>query len=177
MSAFLAFQTAADSRLWKLVALEPPPGIPAHLAVDAQPFTVSEVVRAAALKHGVPKALVYGVIQAESGFKADAVSNKGAVGLMQLMPETAQELGADPSVPEQNIQAGTQYLGWLVNRYKSKRDPLRFAIAAYNAGPGNVDRYRGVPPFRETRRYVNKVLANYRSFRNRDTGEGWTQSD
>lgn len=83
---------------------------------------------------------------------------------MQLMPETAQELAVDPTIPEQNVDAGARYLSWLLRRYAHKRDPLRRAIAAYNAGPGAVDRYHGVPPFRETRAYVSRVLRFYRVY-------------
>lgn len=77
---------------------------------------------------------------------------------MQLMPETAREMGADPFIPEENVEAGTKYLGWLQRKYGNRRHSLEKTIAAYNAGPGNVDRYRGVPPFRETRSYVARVL-------------------
>src|SRR5207247_286550 len=107
----------------------------------------------------------------ESNFNYAALSPKGAIGFMQLMPETAEEFGADPTVPEQNIEAGTKYLRWLMDRYqKTRKSSLTKVIAAYNAGPGNVDRYRGVPPFRETRRYVTRVLGylhQYEGARNR----------
>lgn len=83
---------------------------------------------------------------------------------MQLMPETAQEFSADPAVPEQNVEAGTHYLSWLLQRYAGRRDQVRRAVAAYNAGPGMVDRYHGVPPFRETRHYVARVLHLYRAY-------------
>ncbi len=83
---------------------------------------------------------------------------------MQLMPDTAREYGADPSVPEQNIDAGTHYLKVLIDRYQGHRNPLASTIAAYNAGPGAVDHYRGVPPFRETRGYVARVLAFLKQF-------------
>lgn len=85
---------------------------------------------------------------------------------MQLMPATAQAYSADPTIPEQNIDAGTHYLRNLMDRYKKKRDPLKHVIAAYNAGPTAVDRYRGVPPFRETRNYVVRVLTLMKRFKN-----------
>jgi soluble lytic murein transglycosylase-like protein len=119
---------------------------------------------AAASKHQVSPPFVKSIIAAESGFSQAAVSLKGAIGLMQLMPETAREFGADPAVPEQNIDAGTHYLSWLLRRYAGKRDALRRAIAAYNAGPGAVERYRGVRPFRETRTYVTRVLRFYKKY-------------
>ena len=118
-----------------------------------------EMIRAAARKHRVPAAFVKSIIAAESNFNPEAVSPKGAIGLMQLMPETAEQFGVDPTIPEQNIDGGTRYLGALMKRYQRSRDWLRRTIAAYNAGPAVVDRYRGVPPFRETRTYVARVLA------------------
>lgn len=84
---------------------------------------------------------------------------------MQLMPETAHQFGVDPTVPEQNIDAGAGYLSWLLQRYADKRDQLRRTIAAYNAGPGAVERYHGVPPFRETRTYVSRVLRLYKVYK------------
>jgi soluble lytic murein transglycosylase-like protein len=125
----------------------------------------SSMIRAAASKHKVPAAFVNSIVAAESNFNPTAVSPKGAIGLMQLMPETAQEYGVDPTIPEQNIDGGTRYLSVLIHRYQKSRDWLRRAIAAYNAGPRMVDRYRGVPPFRETRTYVARVLTYMRQFK------------
>jgi soluble lytic murein transglycosylase-like protein len=122
------------------------------------------MIRAAALKHNVPAAFVKSIVAAESNFDAAAVSARGAIGLMQLMPELAMEYGVDPRIPEQNIDGGTRYLGVLIHRYQRSRDWLRRTIAAYNAGPGMVDKYRGVPPFRETRNYVARVLGYLRQF-------------
>jgi soluble lytic murein transglycosylase-like protein len=118
----------------------------------------SALICLAAVKHGVPAAFVKSIVAAESNFNFDALSPKGAVGLMQLMPATARQYGADPSIPEQNIDAGTHYLRILMNKYHDHGDSLQRVIAAYNAGPAMVDRYHGVPPFRETRRYVARVL-------------------
>lgn len=119
----------------------------------------------AAAKHNVPCAFVKSIVAVESNFDATAVSPKGAIGLMQLMPETAHQYGADdPAVPEQNIDAGTHYLRALMDRYSNTRSSLQRVIAAYNAGPGMVDKYRGIPPFRETKRYVVKVLGFLRRF-------------
>jgi soluble lytic murein transglycosylase-like protein len=122
------------------------------------------LIAGAATRHRVPAAFVAAIVAAESNFKSTAVSPKGAIGLMQLMPNTAKQFGADPSVPAENIDAGTRYLGWLMARYQNRRNSIRHVIAAYNAGPGMVDRYRGVPPFRETRNYVSRVLGNLRQF-------------
>jgi soluble lytic murein transglycosylase-like protein len=115
----------------------------------------------ASRRHGVPAALVKAVIAAESSFDPSAVSPKGAMGLMQLMPGTAKDLGVDePFHDAQNVHGGTRYLRWLFDRYG---DWLR-TVAAYNAGPEAVERYGGVPPYRETREYVQRVLSYYRAF-------------
>ena len=135
-----------------------------RLHIPAPQFTLNEIIAAAARKHQVSAAFLRSIIAAESGFSQAAVSAKGAVGLMQLMPETAREFGADPSIPEQNVDAGAHYLSWLLQRYAGKRDTLKRAIAAYNAGPGAVERYRGVPPYRETRSYVARVLRFYKKY-------------
>jgi len=132
-----------------------------------EPLKVPEVqamIRAAAEKNRVPEAFVKSIVAAESNFNTDAVSAVGAIGLMQLMPSTAQEYNADPKIPEQNVDAGTRYLHILMEKYRKCRNPLSRVIAAYNAGPGAVDRYRGVPPFRETRKYVVRVMAFLKQF-------------
>ena len=122
------------------------------------------MIRVSAKKHNVHPALVKSIVAAESAFNANAISAKGAIGLMQLMPETAEEYGADPLIPEQNIEAGTKYLQTLIARYAKYRNGLKRAIAAYNAGPAVVDRYRGVPPYKETRGYVTRVLSFMKRF-------------
>jgi soluble lytic murein transglycosylase-like protein len=94
-----------------------------------------------------------------------AVSGSGALGLMQVMPSTASWFGLDARIPEQNIVAGTLYLKYLIDKYKGSRDSLRRAIAAYNAGPKAVDKHRGVPPYKETHTYLQKVLAYLREYR------------
>lgn len=126
------------------------------------PPTPQELVRLAAQRYGLPPEFVASVAQAESAWRADAVSSKGAVGLMQLMPETADLLGADPGDPAQNAEAGARYLRGLLLRYGYSA-PL--ALAAYNAGPGAVDRHGGIPPYRETRAYVQRVLKQYQQNR------------
>jgi len=120
---------------------------------------VLALIESAAAKHHVSAAFVKSIVAAESNFDSNAVSPKGAIGLMQLMPDTARQFGADPTEPAQNVDAGTRYLRILMNRYQKSRHWLKRVIAAYNAGPGNVDRYRGTPPFPETRAYVARVLA------------------
>ena len=112
-------------------------------------------IHSAAAQYGVEEAVVRAIIHAESAFRPYVVSNKGAQGLMQLIPATAARFGvADPYDPAQNISGGVQYLAWLMKRYRSD---LNLVAAAYNAGEGAVDRNGGVPPYAETRRYVDRV--------------------
>jgi soluble lytic murein transglycosylase-like protein len=125
---------------------------------------VDPMIRKAAEKHRVKAALVKSIMAAESAFNANAVSAKGALGLMQLMPETAQQFGADPLNPVENIDAGARYLRVLLDRYRGCRNRMTRVIAAYNAGPGMVDKYRGIPPFPETRGYVARVLMYLRYY-------------
>ena len=115
----------------------------------------------AARNYNVPPALVKAVVMAESGMNADALSKAGAQGLMQLMPATARGLKvADPWDPQQNIDGGTRYLRQNLDRFGE----TRLALAAYNAGPGNVRKYGGIPPFKETQVYVERVLDLYDLF-------------
>ena len=126
---------------------------------DAPP---DEIDRAAAL-FKIPAELVRAVIWAESAGDASAISHRGAVGLMQLMPQTAGEMYVqDPVDPAQNIMGGTRYLRWLANQF---RGDMLLTIAAYNAGPDGVRKFGGVPPFEETRTYCKKVMAYYRQLR------------
>jgi soluble lytic murein transglycosylase-like protein len=116
------------------------------------------LVREAALRNSLPPAFVASVARAESAMKQSAVSPKGAIGVMQLMPSTAKALDADPHDTEQNIDAGTRLLKDLLIKYDG--DVVK-ALAAYNAGPGAVAKYNGLPPYRETQDYVNKVIRDY----------------
>jgi soluble lytic murein transglycosylase-like protein len=124
-----------------------------------RPEQVHALIASASRRHGVPTALVKSIVATESNFRCDAVSSQGSIGLMQLQPSTARQYGADARIPEQNIDAGTRYLRFLIDRYRQSSSPLKNVIAAYNAGFDAVDRYHGVPPFRETQAYVNRVLA------------------
>lgn len=125
------------------------------LSLPARAAAFDEVIEEHAAEQNLPPDLVRAVIQAESGFDSNAVSPKGAMGLMQLMPATATEFGVtNPFHPEQNIRAGVAYLRRLLDRYDSD---VSLALAAYNAGPGAVERYSGIPPYRETRDYVKKI--------------------
>jgi len=133
--------------------VEPAPAV-ALPAASAPAPSPEELADAAADRYGVPRLLVRSVMAAESGFQPDALSPKGAIGLMQLMPGTAQDLGVDPRDPAQNVDAGVRYLRALLDRYDWGRWRT---LAAYNAGPGAVDKYHWVPPYRETIDYVIRI--------------------
>jgi soluble lytic murein transglycosylase-like protein len=120
-------------------------------------------IETAAKANGVEPALVRAVIHAESGFNPNARSRKGAIGLMQLMPGTASDMGvSDPPAVQQNIEGGVKYLAMLLQQYKGN---ITLATAAYNAGPANVDKYGGVPPFEETQTYVRRVKLLHNRYR------------
>jgi soluble lytic murein transglycosylase-like protein len=128
-------------------------------AVSLDRDGVEALVREAAERHNVDPALVRAVIQTESNWNASAFSRKGAIGLMQLIPTTAQRFGANDAFnPKQNVDAGVRYLRTLLERYNGNLD---LALAAYNAGEGAVDRAHGIPSFRETRNYVQRVQDAY----------------
>jgi soluble lytic murein transglycosylase-like protein len=128
-------------------------------APTAQPVNIDEVVREASSRYQLDPDFVSSVIKAESNFKPHAVSPKGAQGLMQLMPSTAAQLGVkDPFDPRANVEAGTAHLSDLLNQYHN--DPIK-ALAAYNAGAHRVQQYHGVPPYRETRAYVSKIVRDF----------------
>jgi soluble lytic murein transglycosylase-like protein len=143
-------------------AVAMPPSVPVLAKIsEAIPADSKDMFTAAAEKHGLPVALVRSVVKAESNFQPNALSPKGAIGLMQLMPATARDLGVDPHVPEQNVDAGTRYLHDLLIKYEGQEDQVARAIAAYNAGPAAVDKYKGIPPYIETQSYVRRVLNEY----------------
>lgn len=129
--------------------------VPAVRAVAAPAPAVHAAITAAALRQSLNRDLLEAVAWRESGFRQTALSPKGAVGVMQIMPATALGLGVDRYDLHQNIEGGAAYLRLMLNRYSGN---LTMALAAYNAGPGAVDRYRGVPPFRETQAYVGAIL-------------------
>ena len=123
-----------------------------------QPENTQDLLARAAREQGLEPEFVRSVARAESDFRQDAVSVKGAVGLMQLMPGTASSLGVDATLAEQNAQGGAKFLRELLVRYHGD---AALALAAYNAGPRAVEKYKGVPPYLETRRYIVRVLTEY----------------
>ena len=138
---------------------------PAGLTATGTSF--DDLINSVAGENGVDPRLVAAVAKVESGFRPDAVSSAGAMGLMQLMPATAQALGVtDPFDPQQNLEGGTRYLKSLLQRFGGDQT---LALAAYNAGPGAVAAYGGVPPYAETQKYVTAVLSAMDSF-----GEEWS---
>ena len=127
-------------------------GIPAYRGSYKGEYLA--VAKAAARKHGVPEDLFLRLVQQESGWNVVAVSSKGATGLAQLMPETAEILGVDISDPEANLEGGARYLRMMFDKFGS----WELALAAYNAGPGAVEEHDGIPPFAETENYVKAIL-------------------
>lgn len=129
-------------------------------AVESRPF--AELIATVSLRHGIDPALVHAVIEAESNYRPTAKSHVGARGLMQVMPATARDLGVASTGllfdPASNVEAGVKYLKSLLERFDGD---LPIALAAYNAGPGAVAKYDGIPPYPETRNYVRKVLSNF----------------
>ena len=129
-------------------------------ALESRPF--ARLIESVASEHGIDPALIHAVVETESNYQSTATSQVGARGLMQLMPSTAKDLGVKSAKtlfePQVNIEAGVKYLKQLLGRFDGN---LTRALAAYNAGPGAVLKYNGVPPFRETQDYVRKVLANF----------------
>ncbi len=133
---------------------------PGGLRVTFHMAEVISMAHSAAERHRVDHRLVESLVEMESGFDASAVSSKGAMGLMQLMPDLARQYGVvDPFDPRQNLDAGVKHLRSLLEKY---RTDVSRALAAYNAGEGAVARYGGVPPYRETQDYVRRVLYRYR---------------
>ncbi len=128
------------------------------------PDEFEPIIKSLASEYGVDKSLVKAVIHAESGYNPNAVSSKGAQGLMQLMPKTAQGLKVGNSFdPKENIRGGIRYLRFLLDTFKGD---VTLALAAYNAGLSRVSQYGGVPPYQETRNYISKVLAYQKTYQN-----------
>jgi len=150
------FVVRVDPRTGKLVRRELTPGTAKY--TKTPPAAITNLVDRSARVHGVDPLLVHSVIQVESNYDPNAVSPKGAEGLMQLMPQTSRMLGVGNTFdPGENIEAGVRYLKYLHDLYKDDR----LALAAYNAGPGAVEKFKAVPPYPETRKYVEEVGQRY----------------
>lgn len=145
----------------KSIVQEPDPNRPAPVVPQTAKQDTRAIIRAAAKANGLTFKIVESIASVESGMKTNAVSPKGAIGVMQLMPGTAKQLGVDPHDVEQNIHGGARLLRDLLIRYENDPDQVQKALAAYNAGPGAVARYQGIPPYKETRDYVRKVLRKF----------------
>lgn len=145
---------------------------PSRAIPYSQPDLYEEILQTArfhARKHRVDVRLVEAVIRVESNFNPKAVSPKGAMGLMQLMPATARRFGVEDAFDmDQNIGGGVEYLAWLLTRYNNN---VPLALAGYNAGEGTVARYGGIPPYRETRNYIKKVADHFRILRARPAAD------
>jgi soluble lytic murein transglycosylase-like protein len=164
--------TASPAAIKNAPAAQPMVNMPLATPLVLQPVAMSkmtppprivldldQVVREASNKNRLDPDFVSSVIKAESNFKTRAVSKKGALGLMQLMPSTAAQLGvSDPFDPRANVEAGAAHLSALLDRYHN--DPIK-ALAAYNAGAHRLKQYNGVPPYRETRDYINKIVRDF----------------
>ena len=144
--------------VYNRVAFHRRPLKPSRLAKKLHPLIVD-----AAAQQGLDPHLVKAVVHAESAFNPQARSHKGAMGLMQLMPYTARSVGVrNPYEPSDNLRGGSRYLAYLLRRYRGN---LVLSLAAYNAGPAAVDKHRGVPPYRETREYVHRVISLQHAYR------------
>lgn len=137
---------------WGILASETDETLPAYRGRYNGPYIA--LARSAARQNGVPEELFLRLIHQESRFNDKAKSHKGAIGLAQLMPGTARSLGVDPQDPLQNLQGGAKYLRQQFETFGS----WRLALAAYNAGPGAVEKHGGIPPYRETKNYVKKIM-------------------
>lgn len=137
-----------------LSAVRKPEAAPSRANESHRAARFDDIINQAAARYGVDADLVHSVIQAESDYDPTCHSGAGAVGLMQLMPETARSLHVDPWDPKQNVEGGVRYLRGQLDRFKD----VDLALAAYNAGPGAVQRHHGVPPYPETQGYVKRVL-------------------
>jgi soluble lytic murein transglycosylase-like protein len=157
----LHFSNCPMGTQWKLYARETPRRYPQYQYrrnISAKtPVQFETMINSIANDQGMNPTVIKSIIAVESGYDPNARSSKGAMGLMQLMPETAQDLGvADPWDPMENITAGTKFFSYLLRKYNGN---LTKALAAYNAGPAVVDAYNGIPPYQETEDYVRNVLA------------------
>ena len=156
---------AAEKRISSTVKSNPLSELEANPfeIIPSEPLSpLDAITQNASFAHGIDANLLKAIIKVESGSRSDAISSKGAAGLMQITAETARKLGIkDRFDPSQNIHGGAKYLRVLMNLYKNN---LTLTLAAYNAGPGAVQKHGGIPPYKETRMYVDKVMVAYKAF-------------
>lgn len=170
--ALTAFERANVSVKPTAYAIRPTASRTMYAGAGLDGFTTGDVkvdsyIVNSSVRHGMDPVLIYSIMHRESAFKKLAVSYKGASGLMQLMPATAARFGVRNIFdPAQNIEAGTRYMRWLLNRFNGD---VGLALAGYNAGEGAVDKYRGVPPYRETQEYVKRISERYALMRDPQT--------
>jgi len=158
------YGSVGESLLGIIDHRDKPKKVPQKVTVKKEEKLYASIVLKAANKHEIDPAIIMAIIMAESGYNPRAVSKKGAKGLMQLMPRTAKALGVKNIFsPNDNINAGVKYFKKNLNRFDGN---VKLALAAYNAGSGNVRKYRGIPPFRATKIYVKKVLEYYQLYKN-----------
>ncbi|ABP67307.1 Lytic transglycosylase, catalytic [Caldicellulosiruptor saccharolyticus DSM 8903] len=146
----------------KIYELEKSSYTPYNLSTNLSKSEIINIATKKAKEYGLAPSLVLSVIEAESGFRQDVISKAGAIGLMQLMPETAKALGVNPYDPIENLDGGIRYLKEKLEQFGGN---IELALAAYNAGPANVIKYGGIPPFDETVEYVQKVLLLSQKYR------------
>ena len=159
----ISFTDSPKNENYVLFDVNGPPPKSTNVKVDNFPLlnAWNDYIQAASLRHGVPQELIKAICVAESGMNPLAESHAGAKGLMQLMPITAKEVGVtDVWDPEQNINGGTKYIAKMISMFGD----YKTALAAYNAGPGNVRKHKGIPPFEETQVYVERVMDIYAMF-------------
>jgi len=150
----LATQYQGSTRLRPDAGKKPAASLPIPRYKGAYKGEYLALAKAAARKHGIPEDLFLRLVQQESGWNPNAVSHKGATGLAQLMPDTARSLGVNIHDPQQNLEGGARYLRKMYDRFGN----WRLALAAYNAGPGAVEKHGGIPPFAETKGYIRAIL-------------------
>jgi hypothetical protein len=162
-------QVEAMSKLGNIkenITIQPSNNSP--LSFSSKGENIENIILEVAKKYRIDPELIHAIIGTESDYDLKAVSPKGALGLMQLMPETARELGVkNPEDPRENIEGGVKYLRNLIDRFGD----IEKALAAYNSGPANVKKYDGIPPFKETEDYIRKVLTKYAELKNGDSFE------
>jgi soluble lytic murein transglycosylase-like protein len=169
-SGTLEIPSSSVASIETVEQVESPKAIPTVAlppAAPPPPKTAREILREAAQQNGLPPEILLSMAKIESAFQTNALSPKGAIGVMQLMPGTARALNVNPHDPRENIEGGARLMRELLLKYQEYPDQVYRALSAYNAGPGAVQKYNGVPPYQETRAYVEKVLNEFHKLKSR----------